>query len=95
MGNAFSAANAKATGGREGHVETNDGVSSVNLAIPKEMGGAGGAKTNRWSPSNDVTAIIQERQDGEYPIHSGVARPLRLADTKASRPHPCRCAGRE
>ena len=42
----FYKANATATGGRNGHVETNDGVVSVDLAIPKEMGGPGGAKTN-------------------------------------------------
>lgn len=33
---------ATATGGRSGHVETSDGVLSVNLARPKELGGQGG-----------------------------------------------------
>lgn len=33
---------ATATGGRSGHVETNDGLLSVDLARPKEMGGEGG-----------------------------------------------------
>ncbi|MBO4206043.1 organic hydroperoxide resistance protein [Micromonospora echinofusca] len=35
---------AHATGdGRDGHVRTSDGTLDVDLAIPKEMGGAGGA----------------------------------------------------
>jgi len=33
---------ATATGGRSGHVETDDGLLSVDLARPKEMGGEGG-----------------------------------------------------
>jgi len=39
-------ANATATGGRLGHVATSDGVLELELVIPKEMGGSGGAKTN-------------------------------------------------
>ncbi len=39
-------AHATATGGRNGHVATDDNVLSVDLAIPKQMGGPGGAKTN-------------------------------------------------
>ena len=34
---------ARASGGRSGHVETSDGLLSVDLALPKEMGGQGGA----------------------------------------------------
>ncbi|MBB34985.1 MAG: organic hydroperoxide resistance protein [Hirschia sp.] len=34
---------ARAVGGRTGHVKTNDGLLDVTLALPKEMGGAGGA----------------------------------------------------
>jgi lipoyl-dependent peroxiredoxin len=34
---------ARAAGGRAGHVESNDGLLSVNLAMPKELGGQGGA----------------------------------------------------
>lgn len=30
-------------GGRNGHVRTTDGILDLDLAIPKEMGGAGGA----------------------------------------------------
>ncbi|MEH0934868.1 organic hydroperoxide resistance protein [Micromonospora psammae] len=37
-------ASAKATGdGRDGHVRTSDATLDLDLAIPKEMGGAGGA----------------------------------------------------
>ncbi|GLZ59898.1 MULTISPECIES: organic hydroperoxide resistance protein [Micromonospora] len=37
-------ASATATGdGRDGHVETSDGTVALDLAVPKEMGGAGGA----------------------------------------------------
>lgn len=32
---------AKAVGGRDGHAETEDGVLSVNLSIPKSLGGPG------------------------------------------------------
>ncbi|KGP62401.1 organic hydroperoxide resistance protein [Legionella norrlandica] len=34
---------AKANGGRNGHVETTDGLLKLALAIPKELGGQGGA----------------------------------------------------
>jgi osmotically inducible protein OsmC len=37
---------ATATGGREGSAKTADGVLSVQLSTPKEMGGAGGPGTN-------------------------------------------------
>src|SRR5437763_8397125 len=36
-------AHARATGGREGHSATDDGLVNVDLALPKEMGGPGGA----------------------------------------------------
>ena len=42
----FYKASATATGGRNGHVKSSDGALSVDLAIPKEMGGPGGDKTN-------------------------------------------------
>jgi osmotically inducible protein OsmC len=35
-----------ATGGRNGHVVSADGVLDLKLAIPREMGGAGGALSN-------------------------------------------------
>jgi len=37
---------AKATGGRDGHAATLDGALDVKLAIPKELGGGGGAGNN-------------------------------------------------
>ncbi|MBV9783449.1 MAG: organic hydroperoxide resistance protein [Acidisphaera sp.] len=39
-------ATATATGGRQGHVRSADGVLDTPLALPKELGGAGGAATN-------------------------------------------------
>ncbi|GAA2691366.1 MULTISPECIES: organic hydroperoxide resistance protein [Actinoplanes] len=44
---AIYTASATATGdGRNGHVRSSDGVLEFDLAIPKEMGGPGGALTN-------------------------------------------------
>ncbi|GIE88318.1 organic hydroperoxide resistance protein [Actinoplanes regularis] len=44
---ALYTASATATGdGRNGHVRSSDGVLDFDLAIPKELGGAGGALTN-------------------------------------------------
>lgn len=37
---------ASATGGRNGHVVSADGVLDLKLAIPREMGGPGGALSN-------------------------------------------------
>jgi Ohr subfamily peroxiredoxin len=39
-------AKASATGGRNGHVVSSDGVLNFQLAIPKGLGGPGGALTN-------------------------------------------------
>jgi osmotically inducible protein OsmC len=39
-------AQAKATGGRDGHAVSSDGVLDVKLTTPRELGGAGGAGTN-------------------------------------------------
>src|ERR687894_3222067 len=40
-------ASATATGdGRSGHTRSSDGVLDLDLAVPKEMGGTGGAHTN-------------------------------------------------
>ncbi|WTF84688.1 organic hydroperoxide resistance protein [Micromonospora globbae] len=41
---ALYTASARATGdGRDGHVQTSDGTLDLDLAVPKEMGGNGGA----------------------------------------------------
>jgi Ohr subfamily peroxiredoxin len=39
-------AKATASGGRNGHVTTSDGVLDLQLAIPKDLGGPGGAMPN-------------------------------------------------
>jgi Ohr subfamily peroxiredoxin len=39
-------AEATVTGGREGHTRTSDGRLEVDLDVPSEMGGTGGAGTN-------------------------------------------------
>ncbi|QSI78530.1 MULTISPECIES: organic hydroperoxide resistance protein [Niveibacterium] len=39
-------AHASATGGRNGRVTTDDGVIDLQLAMPKSLGGAGGAAAN-------------------------------------------------
>lgn len=39
-------ATATATGGRQGRVHSSDGVLDLALALPKELGGMGGASTN-------------------------------------------------
>ena len=44
---AIYTASATSTGdGRTGHVRSSDGVLDLDLAVPKEMGGTGGALTN-------------------------------------------------
>lgn len=44
--NVLYRAHAKATGGRDGHATSSDGVLDVKLTTPKELGGAGGDGTN-------------------------------------------------
>ncbi|MCX6216824.1 organic hydroperoxide resistance protein [Spirosoma sp.] len=39
-------AHATATGGRDGHVTSSDKVLDLDVRVPREMGGAGGAFTN-------------------------------------------------
>ena len=41
-----ASATATATGGRNGRVQSSDGVLDPGLAMPKELGGPGGAATN-------------------------------------------------
>ncbi|MGA6099266.1 organic hydroperoxide resistance protein [Stutzerimonas marianensis] len=44
--NALYTASATATGGRDGHARSSDGVLDVKLSTPRELGGAGGDGTN-------------------------------------------------
>ena len=44
--NVLYTAQATATGGREGRVRSSDGALTLDLAIPKELGGPGGVATN-------------------------------------------------
>lgn len=39
-------ATATAKGGRNGHIQSSDGVLKADLKVPREMGGPGGAATN-------------------------------------------------
>lgn len=39
-------ASATTTGGRSGHVKSDDGLLDFDLSVPKSMGGQGGEKTN-------------------------------------------------
>jgi Ohr subfamily peroxiredoxin len=39
-------AHASATGGRNGHIKSSDGVLDLEVRMPKELGGSGGAYTN-------------------------------------------------
>ena len=43
MNTLYTAESLATGGGRDGHVRTTDGVLDLDLAVPKEMGGAGGA----------------------------------------------------
>jgi lipoyl-dependent peroxiredoxin len=43
---ALYTAEATAHGGREGHVRSSDGILDLDLRVPKEMGGPGGAGSN-------------------------------------------------
>lgn len=44
--NALYKAEVTATGGRNGHVESTDGVINMDVRMPQELGGSGGAYTN-------------------------------------------------
>lgn len=46
MINAIYTARATSAGGRNGHVKSSDGILDLEVRIPKEMGGPGGAYTN-------------------------------------------------
>ncbi|MFP3490195.1 organic hydroperoxide resistance protein, partial [Staphylococcus sp. SIMBA_130] len=44
--NSLYTAKASAHGGRQGKVESSDGVINMDLRMPKELGGQGGEATN-------------------------------------------------
>ena len=44
--NVLYTAHATATGGREGHAKSSDGILDIKLSTPRELGGAGGNGTN-------------------------------------------------
>ncbi len=46
ISNILYTANATVTGGREGHVKSDDGVLDLQLVVPKGLGGPGGAGSN-------------------------------------------------
>ncbi|MDP9457245.1 MAG: Ohr subfamily peroxiredoxin [Actinobacteria bacterium] len=46
MKTVYYTASATTSGGRNGHVESSDGVLDLDLTMPKEMGGEGGSATN-------------------------------------------------
>ena len=49
-------ARATATGGRNGHSEADDGSVSVDLSVPKEMGGPG--KPGTTTPEQDRKSVV-------------------------------------
>jgi organic hydroperoxide reductase OsmC/OhrA len=53
-------AEATAWGGREGRVASSDGVLDLQLAIPKEMGGPGGALTNPGAVRRWVRGVLPQ-----------------------------------
>src|SRR5215469_10465080 len=46
ISNILYTANATVTGGREGHVKSDDGVLDLQLVVPKGLGGPGGHGSN-------------------------------------------------
>ncbi|GAA2632761.1 organic hydroperoxide resistance protein [Paractinoplanes durhamensis] len=46
MASVYTASSTASGDGRNGHVRSTDGVLDLDLAVPKEMGGPGGALTN-------------------------------------------------
>lgn len=69
---------ASATGGRNGHVVSADGVLDLNLAIPREMGGPGGALSN---PEQLFAAGYAACFDSALAVVAGQSK-LKLAGTR-------------
>ena len=84
---------ARASGGRLGHVATNDGLLSVDLTAPKELGGKGGATNPEQlfaagyaACFDSASAISRPSLGGLISMASNAMRPASLAES------PCRCA---
>lgn len=71
-------ARASASGGRNGHVTSSDGVLDLTLAIPRELGGAGGALTN---PEQLFAAGYAACFDSAL-AHVAATQKLRLSGTR-------------
>lgn len=69
---------ASATGGRNGHVVSADGVLDLKLAIPREMGGPGGALSN---PEQLFAAGYAACFDSALAVVAGQSK-LKLAGTR-------------
>ena len=69
---------ASASGGRNGHVQTEDGMISLDLAMPKELGGPGGAKTN---PEQLFAAGYAACFDNAL-LHAAAKQKIRLTGTR-------------
>ena len=73
-------AHAHATGGRDGHAASSDGLLDVKLGVPKEMGGAGGA----INPEQLFAAGYSACFLGAMKFVAGQAKITVPADTKIS-----------
>ncbi len=73
-------AHAHATGGRDGHAASSDGLLDVKLGTPKEMGGAGGAV----NPEQLFAAGYSACFLGAMKFVAGQAKIAVPADTKIS-----------
>jgi osmotically inducible protein OsmC len=76
--NVFYAADAIVEGGRSGHARTNDRRLDVDLDVPTEMGGAGGAGTN----PEQLLAVGYAACFQSTLIRIGAARKLDLTRTR-------------
>jgi len=80
-------ATAAATGGRQGRIRSSDGVLDLQLALPRELGGPGGAATNPEQLfaagyaacfENALLRVARERKapirDSSVTAHVGIGR---------------------
>ena len=62
--NALYTADVKIVGGREGSIESSDGVLKHSLSMPKELGGSGGAGTNP-----ELAEGAADRKESDLHVH--------------------------